>query len=348
MPRDNFGFKGTALTPTQAYEAGASVSSQEYNYAVSLGVITPVLPQVNPVFSNVSVSVPRNWPPNIGSIQTANVSGNNTSVLSIAMSIPGGTLGGNLRVAFTVTEPVILTADDTVITGGDGATLTVVSNTNQPSWYTDKFGSGGYANIDYSYSGDNAYNAANRPSPAPTRLRLLAGTYNFDIEFWQNTGTAKSLSAAFTLLPADTGKVFDAGAGPVDYSSGFPPASSGLYTKKLLLPPATPASPNYLKNYSIPYIYRDSDTVLRLTASSDSAYNLEVPGYGGSGDVPRSPQPQPEGGWYIMANGSQQNKNLTGTQEFTIWTVPSQAYTSNIKFVTRSPGVSAWSLEILS
>ena len=41
MPRDNFGFKGTALTPAQAIAIGASVSSQDYQYAVQLNLVTP-------------------------------------------------------------------------------------------------------------------------------------------------------------------------------------------------------------------------------------------------------------------------------------------------------------------
>jgi len=59
MPRDNFGFKGTALTPAQAYAAGASVSSQEYQYAVQLGVVTPV-PEPPTGATFTALSVPSN------------------------------------------------------------------------------------------------------------------------------------------------------------------------------------------------------------------------------------------------------------------------------------------------
>lgn len=43
MPRANYGFRGDALTPAQAIEAGATVTSLDYGYAAQLGVVTPLV-----------------------------------------------------------------------------------------------------------------------------------------------------------------------------------------------------------------------------------------------------------------------------------------------------------------
>lgn len=58
MPKANYGFKGdTALTLTQAIEAGATVSSQDYGYFVQLGGITPLPepPTDDPYYQKVAL-----------------------------------------------------------------------------------------------------------------------------------------------------------------------------------------------------------------------------------------------------------------------------------------------------
>jgi hypothetical protein len=276
------------------------------------------------------------------------------------MSIPNGTIGGNLRVAFTVTESVIMSADDVAITGGDGAGLAVVSSTNQPGWLTDKFGNGGYASIDWSYSGTSSYNATQYPSPAPTRLRLLAGTYNFNIEFYENTTTAKTLSAVFTLTPAQTGKVFDHPGGYTYPGFSTVSPSQGLWTKKLIFSatdmPNSTTVVRGTRKYHIHSTNLTTDTAMRLTASSDSYYILRVPS---RINTPAGSSPHPQAGasgWSIGTNGGRwTNSSLTGSQDFTIWaleserlTAPDQYLQTGIEWEARPTGVRSWSLEILS
>ena len=97
MPRDNFGFKGTALTPAQAIAIGASVSSQEYQYVVQLGVVTPVPePPAGAVFT--ALSVPAN-------AYGRTFTGVGTSTATLAYSNDSGF---NDHVNFTISEPCIM------------------------------------------------------------------------------------------------------------------------------------------------------------------------------------------------------------------------------------------------
>jgi hypothetical protein len=271
----------------------------------------------------------------MGSAPTTTITGNNTSALSIAVSSASGSTGGTFSLTFTVAQNCILYADDIATTGGDMPyTMEMRSNSAVLDWDLSKYGYYS-AEVKFSYTGNYTY-PYYLPSPAPLRIKLPAGTYTFVCNFESGNYTAKTLSTVFNLIPAETGKVFTS---TYAYPSIQVLHCQGRHTKKLVFA----ASITNNRSYNFGHTNADTDTAMRLTASSGSTYKLYIPGSNATAP------PQQNAGFYIGAGTTwTTGGDLTGSRDFTVWALPANRVSENMSFAVRSPGVSTWSLEILS
>lgn len=268
MPRDNYGFKGTALTPAQAYAAGASVSSQEYQYAVQLGVVTPEPePSEGPVFTNVSTT-------SYGAHASSSLStsGNNTASLSIGHS--SSTASGQFSVTFTLATAAVIDTPNLLFSNNPWKSE-LRSSINMPGSALDKEG--------YYKLGLRNNPTGNALLSYPNRLRLAAGTYTYYFE--HAGGGSRSLSTTFTLSAVPTGKVFNRAA----MASFFVFDIDGLNTDQLVRPVGGFGTGLYVTP-------NNTATTLRFDASPGAGYEVQI------FNVPQSSTAYPGWGWDSKAS----------------------------------------------
>lgn len=219
MPRDNYGFRGDALTPAAAYAAGASVSSQDYNYAVSLGVIAPA--SDGPTFDNVTT-----WTQaDTASSTTWSAAGSGTSSLSVSQSVAGTSKSGHHYVAFTLASAAILEIDNWQFDGS----YPVVSGIDYPCIST----SGAFPGFALDKDGRRRYGLPYRygtiVATSPIRWVMPAGTWRFEWTFVGNGAATKSSGFSATLSSfASYSKTFTD-------TSGSLAAYQGIGTDKVII-----------------------------------------------------------------------------------------------------------------
>jgi hypothetical protein len=229
MPKLNYGFKGNALTAVQAVAAGAVLTSQDYQYTVQLGAVTPLAAPGAPTSVTATVgsgSVVLNWsaPSSAGSsaitgYQITYVADDGTEVTTAtsgtSLTITGLTNGTSY--AFVVTavnasagagspasasaSPIAYTAPDAptgvTATRGDGQ---VVLSWTAPS------NNGGTSITGYAitYSGGTITTG----NTTYTVTGLTNGTaYNFQVAAVNSVGQG-AWSGSVTVTPVSSGPAF--------------------------------------------------------------------------------------------------------------------------------------------
>jgi hypothetical protein len=219
MPRDNYGFRGDALTPAQAIAIGASLSSQDYQYAVQLGVVTPI--SDGPTFDNVT-----NWTQSdTASVTTWLATGSGTSTLAVSNSVAGSSKHGHHYVEFTLASAAILEIDNWQFDGS----YPVVSGIDYPCIST----SGAFPGFDLDKDGRRRYGLPYRygtsVATSPIRWVMPAGTWRLEWTYAGNGAATKTSGFNATLSSvASYSKTFTD-------TSGSLAAYQGIGTDKVII-----------------------------------------------------------------------------------------------------------------
>jgi len=295
MPRDNYGFRGDALTPAAAFAAGAAVSSQEYQYAVQLNYVTPV--SDGPTFDNVTT-----WTQSdTASSTTWSATGSGTNTLAVSNSVAGTSKYGHHYVEFTLASACILDIDNWQFDGS----YPVVSGIDYPCISTSGAFPGFSLDKDGRRRSDLPYRYGTIVATKPIRYALSAGTWRLEWTYAGNGAATKtsSFTAVLSTLPSYT-KSFNNNNGTTGQK-----AFQGLGTDKLILY-AMPGN-----SVSVRYATNQTDTTFAFGLATGNSVTVSVNYY----DITAS------GRSYLTSNGwgfddKPQNyiKLITGATTLTI------------------------------